>query len=442
MRSRTLGGLGGHRAKGRTILNGSVRTWDIERLSIWNGCFAMAGMSIVNNFVAMYMVDALHATDNEMGLLNSLPSLVNLFSMAIAAILLTRARSKRKFCVAATSLSRSFYIYIAIVPFIIIQQPALWVVWLVALTRLPQSFGDLSWQALISDLIPTSRRSVFFSERNRITTIVGLIVTLGVGLFLQQFSKSAAWPYQLVFIITVIFAILEIISLWWHDDSAVLNERSQTVIGISLPMIRFAASALAKNRGFLLATGALLLFNFSWQLAWPLFNIYQLSVSHATATWVGLFAVASQASQILTYRWWGRKADLYGNRRILGFAAVGMASVPILTILSTNMFYLTAVNLLSGIPLAGINLLLFNYLLEICPVKERTAYIGLYNVALSVVGFVAPEIGILLLHSVGMTIGMSIASTLRLIGGASFFLVGFLIAKKKGGPNAEIGLSL
>ncbi|MCL6452294.1 MAG: MFS transporter [Alicyclobacillus sp.] len=391
-----------------------------ESLSIWNGSFAIVSQSIVGGYVAMYLLDALHATDSQMAQLNSLPNLVNLFAMAVAAATIGRARSKRVFCAVSTSISRSVYLLIGLVPWLPLPGAAAWVVWLVALIRVPQSFGDLSWQALISDLIPARRRSVFFSERNRVTTIVGLATTLLTGLVLQQFDKHARWPYQVAFLATMVFAALEVWFLLLHREP----DRGPAEVPLLVKGLRRVRMdtfrSVLRQKPFLRVAGGLLFFNFAWQLCWPLFNIYQIGTAHATALWLGLFTVASQLTQILTFRWWGRMADRYGNGRMMAIAALGMALAPALTIGSTNMTYLLVVNFVTGIPNAGTTLLLFNYLLDVCPEQERTTYIAYYNVALSVVGFVAPEVGVWLLQHASMDVGMLASAGLRLVAGALF----------------------
>lgn len=402
-------------------MNWANTSRDNERLSIWNGSFAMVSTSIVNGFVAIYLLDSLHATDSQMGLLSSLPNLVNLFSMLAAAALLRRSRSKKRFCAIATGISRSFYVWIALVPWLPLQHVALWVVWLVALTRVPQSFGDLSWQTLIGELIRPERRSDFFGERNRVLTLVGLITTFLTGLLLQQFDKHASGPYQSVFLATVLFAVMEILFLLKHDESGSLL----TAKLLKEPVGRFEAPwrRALKDRHYLMVIGVLLWFNFGWQMSWPLFNIFQISTAHAPAMWVGLFTVINSLAQVLTFRWWGRMAERYGNGKMLAVAALGMAAAPVLTIASTNMYYLLFVNLVTGAPVAGTTLLLFNYLLEVSPEQHRTAYISYYNVILSVIGFIAPEVGIFFLKHLGMTGGMVISTALRLAGAILFWAV-------------------
>lgn len=100
-----------------------------------------------------------------------------------------------------------------------------------------------------------------------------------------------------------------------------------------------------------------------------------------------------------------------------------MATTPFLTILSTNLYYLTLVQTTSGFFLSGTILILFNLLLEQSPEASRTYCITTYNVLLAVMAFIAPQIGIWLLEMWGVEIAMTINSGLRFLSAALFFIV-------------------
>ena len=67
--------------------------------------------------------------------------------------------------------------------------------------NLPKAIATLSWQSFIGDLIPDRRRGAFFSERSRILTFVGMIVTICTGVILNNFDKTNAFPYQILFLL-------------------------------------------------------------------------------------------------------------------------------------------------------------------------------------------------------------------------------------------------
>jgi hypothetical protein len=74
-------------------------------------------------------------------------------------------------------------------------------------------------------------------------------------------------------------------------------------------------------------------------------------------------------------------------------------------------------------------LLLFNLLLEQSPEETRTYCITTYNVLLSFVAFIAPQIGILLLEGLGIHKSMELNSIMR-IGSAFVFLLMYSRTRK------------
>ena len=168
---------------------------------------------------------------------------------------------------------------------------------------------------------------------------------------------------------------------------------------------------------------AALFFNFTWQMAWGIFNIYHVRIVGVTIFWISMFSVGSMLMQILTFPLWKKWAEQRSNIRVFVWAAIGMATTPFLTILSTNLYYLTLVQTTSGFFLSGTILLLFNLLLEQSPEASRTYCITTYNVLLAVVAFLAPQIGIWLLDMWGVETAMTINSGLRFLSAALFFVV-------------------
>ncbi|WHY88456.1 hypothetical protein QNH39_11715 [Neobacillus novalis] len=124
--------------------------------------------------------------------------------------------------------------------------------------------------------------------------------------------------------------------------------------------------------------------------------------AHATILWDSIFSVGSQLVQIFSFPLWKKWAEQKSNTLMLVWVAAGMATAPFLTVLSTNLIYLTFVQMTSGFFVSGTMLLLFNLLLEQSPKEKRTYCITTYNVLLSFVAFMAPQIGIWLLETIGM----------------------------------------
>ena len=390
-----------------------------EKISIRNGSFAIVGLNIVSSFAPLFLLKALHANAEEVALYNALPALMTIFATYLGAIWMNYVASKKWFCIYATTGTRIFYGLIAMSPFFFhLPLVAAIVVLLIALMNIPQAFSNLSWQSLIGDLIPENRRASFFGKRNRVVTLFGMLATLIPGLILEHFPATSAPPYQFFFFFSVITSIFEVYYLVRHIEHTELPLQKRA---FHLRPKDFVD--MFQNRRYVKFLVGSVIFNFGWQMAWPLFNLYQINTAGATAFWMSAFTVASQISQILTFRFWSRFSLRFGNAITLAIVCFGMATTPVLTILSTGMVYLTILNFLTGAFVGGTNLLLLNYLLEVSPNEERTEYIAHYNIILGTVGFLAPQFGVLLLPLLHLDISMVLSTVIRAAGGAYFIWV-------------------
>ncbi len=399
-----------------------------EKLSIRNGIATTIVLNISNNYFPLFAISVLGATNYQVGLISSLPQFVGMFAMLIGSIILSRLEEKKKFTAYSFLAARLFLIAMFFVIFLPVEYRSWAFVLLVGLMNLPGSFANLSWQSFIGDLIPDERRSGFFSERNKMMTIVGMISTFLIGILLQQFDKSNALPYQLLFISAFLFGLMEVYYLLKHKEKKTGKKIEKKKLNLGLHVY--------KHKPFVYFLVCCLFFNFGWQMAWSLFSIYQIKFAGATAFWISLFTVSNQLAQIVSFNWWGRMADKHSNAKMLIFVSLGMASTPILTVLSTNLVYLVIVNASSGLFVSGTVLLLFNHLLEVTKEENRSTYISNYNILLALVAFIAPQFGVFLLENTSMNMAMSISTILR---GASAILFLFMFLYMRKSHTGSIG---
>jgi len=384
------------------------------RMSIFNGAFTMLGAGIVGSYVPLYLLDGLHASDQELALLNSLPALIGVIAMFVGAFWVSRLHKLKPFAAATTLITRLSYILVAIAPVFGMATAPLVVVAAIAIGNFPQSLSGLAWQSLMAKLVPARFRAEFFGQRNRVITAVGLGGTIVAGAALQMFPAHARRPYQVVFLIAVVMGLLEVWYLWrYHEPKPDTGPK----------MGPFVWRDLWNRRSYRLFVLASAFFNLGWQLNWPLFNIFQIRQAHATGLWIGLFVVVSQGGQILTYRWWGTASKRRGNLTMLALGSVGIGVLPILAIVSRSLWHLVLVNFIGGLAVAGVNLLLFNQLLATVPKDRKPPYIAGYNICLGLIGFVAPELGVLLLKMLHMDMAMIVSSVWCILAGGIFLTI-------------------
>lgn len=392
-----------------------------EKISIYHGMASTVANNITGNFFPIFAITILGASNYQVGLISSLPPLMALLMTIPAAILINKAQTQKRLVAGAVLLARLMFLLMITVIYV----PAEYAAWLflgmVALMNVPNTVANIGWQALISNLVEESRRGAFFSDRNRLLTIVGLVSTLTIGLIMKDASESAV-SYQMVFGLAFIVGLLEMFLLLKHEEEQV----GTAVVPGKKKLMDWSIFKHSNYVWFLIAA---LFFNFAWQMAWGIFNIYNVRIAGATIFWLSIFSAGASLAQIFSFPLWKKWAEKKSTTAVFVWAAVGMATTPFLTVLSTNLYYLTIVQTTSGFFIAGVVLLLFNLLLEQSPAEKRTYCITTYNVLLSVVAFIAPQVGIALLEFLGVTWAMNTSSILRFASAGLFFFVSMKYAK-------------
>ncbi|NWQ41512.1 MFS transporter [Bacillus sp. EB106-08-02-XG196] len=395
-----------------------MRTFN-EKISIYHGMVSTIAINLAGNFYPIFAISILGASNYQVGLISSLPPFIALLMTIPAAILLNRLETQKKTVAMAVLWARLLFILLIGVVYFSSTYQAWAFLIIIAFMNVPATISNVGWQTLISGMIKEERRGAFFSDRNRLLTIAGMISTLVIGIIMKNQTNNAT-AYQWLFFAALLFGLLEVFFLMKHKETVrpVPNTKKSSMDW-----------SIFKDHGYKWFLIAALCFNFTWQMSWGIFNIYHVRIAEATILWISIFSVACQLVQIFSFPLWKKWAEEKSNTLMLVWAALGMGLVPFLTILSTNLFYLTGVQALSGFFISGVVLLLFNLLLEQSPAETRTYCITTYNVLLSFVAFIAPQIGIMLLEGLGIQKSMELNSIMR-IGSAFVFLLMYSRTRK------------
>lgn len=391
-----------------------------EKMSIYHGMASAVAQNTSNSYIPIFAMTILGATNYQVGLISSLPPLVALFMTLPAAILLNRATEQKKLVAFSVVAARFIFLLIAFVSYVPGSFGSWLLLGLIATMSIPNAMANMGWQSFIGNLIAEHRRAQFFSDRNRLLTIVGLVVTLTIGVVMKDMTTNKL-AYQILFMFTFVVGLVELYFILKHDEPKreVQDEKKRAMDW-----------SIFKQKQYVLFLVVALLFNFGWQMAWGLFNIYNVRYAEATIFWISMFNVANMLAQIFSFGLWKKWSQKYGNMRVFVWVAFGMSTAPLLTVLSTNLYYLTAMMMLSGVFVSGTVLILFNLLLENSPKEVRTYCITTYNVLLAIIAFTAPQIGIWLLETYAMDIAMYASTAMRFLAAVCFFVL-YIVRRKR-----------
>jgi MFS family permease len=150
----------------------------------------------------------------------------------------------------------------------------------------------------------------------------------------------------------------------------------------------------------------------------PLFWVRRLGATDSQVSIVMTLASGALVIGALLMR---RAVGKLGRERMLAIGTLGYMLYPLLTSLSPNMWWLFAWAALSGIFNAAVSVTLFENLVSVTPVAERTSFIGVYNVIVNLALFAGPLFASwLATTAAGPAVGLRVAAAVLALAGVLF----------------------
>lgn len=413
------------------------RTADTEesniRLNTYHGLVSVLAQNMVGPFVGIFAV-RLGASNYQIGLLSSAPAFVSLLAMIPGAKFVDSRSEKKKITAAFMLAHRLFYLFLALIPFFTADKRAAVLVLTMALMNFPGAISNVAWQGFISRVVPSNRRAAAFAERSRLMNIVGTLSVLAAGHVLDIISYPLG--YRIMFTVAFLFAVMEI---WVFRRLTELPSEPDTNTEYNIPVQRFIAKLpqsifsdlkeIMTRWRFLRFTLTSLFFHFAWQVAWPLFTLYQTKVLGANNLWISILNLSNTGGSLLGYGFWTRHMQKNGSLKTLFTSTLGIFIVPLVYAFSTSLYTIAFFNIVTGAIFSGVMLSLFNALLDMTPEERKTTYIGYYNTAINASAIFAPMAGVALLNAFGYQAAFLTSAALRLAGSLAFGLVYYLESK-------------
>ena len=380
-------------------------------LTVVHGIFNAAALNIVGPFMAIFAI-RMGATQLHVALLTSAPAVASLLAMIPGARAIDRSKGKQALTARFVLISRFFYLALACVPFFPARTaPTLFIV-LLAVMNLPGAVANVAWQGFLARIVAPADRANAMAARNRLMSVTGTALALGVGLFLDR----AAFPlgYQLAFVGAFLLSLLEL---------AVFRRMLEPEERRKAPRApqRHSLGSILQERRFVRYTLVSMLFYLAWQIPWPLYNWYQVQVLHANNAWVSVLNLLNTGGALFGYGFWRRFINRWGNLRSLVVATLPIFVTSIAYAFSRQLYTIAASNLLVGMIFSGVNILLVNTLLEMTPEEDKTSYIAYYNTAVTLSAIAAPLIGVGLLGLMDFRAAFLVTAAIRVAGSLCYY---------------------
>ncbi len=391
----------------RGEVSASWNYWNLYRDIAWYGVLS----AVTSTFTSVYAL-RLGGSNFLVGLLTSLPALINAVVQIPAARLIERQRNTRSLLVWTGLLMRLPALLITFVPFLLDRWQAGGVVWITALGTVPAAVSNLAFTAMLADVVPAQDRAHVVSVRNVLFAMVTTLSVLAVGKAIDVVPFPLS--YQLVFSLAFVTSLVSLFYLgrvMIPDQRPLVDKPGGEMTG----WVQALRSSL-QHRQYARFTLAMFVCTWTQYFAVPLYAIYRVRVLHLTEGWMGLLSMIESAVTILTWYIWGRVARRRSSRFVLILGVLGLCYYPLGTALASQAWPLIIVAVVAGIVGPAFNLGMLNGLLELAPESHRATYVGLFNMLINIPACISPLLGAAVAGWLGVRTALFVGAFLRVVG--------------------------
>lgn len=339
----------------------------------------------------------LGASNFVIGLLAAIGPLAQLLQLP-SIFLVEKIRNRRSIVVVAAGLNRLCWLLIALSPFVFPANIAIGV--LLVLLILSSAFGAVSgcsWVSWMRDIIPENTIGVFFAKRMRISTAVGIVLSIIAAIYLdfwkKQFPDNELSGYSILFFAGFAAGVAGLFFLAKTPEMQMprIKEKQKIFSILSQPF---------KDENFRKLIAFMCSWNFAVNLAGPFFLVYMLKRLGLSMAFIIGLSIVSQIMNFLFLKIWGRYTDQFSNKSVLAICCpLFIASILAWTFTTMPEKYfftiplLIIIHMVMGISSAGVTLASGNISMKLAPKGQATAYLAANTIANSIAAGIAPILG-------------------------------------------------
>ena len=343
------------------------------KLSVLDASAYAAMLGLTQNYITPLALE-LKATTAQIGLLASIPSLTMALSQLAAPDLSERAGSRKGLILPVVFMHAIMFVPILLVPYIFHASQVWWLIGLVTISVVLGSIANPAWGSMMADLVPIRLRGRYFGSRGRIAGFITLVFFFIAGGILQLYTGNIFAGYAALFGGATMFRLLSFffLSRMYEPVQAESKENGTSL----LKLIRHVGSS---NLGKFTLYVALI--DFCTCISAPFFTVFMFRDLHFSYVTFVIVSSSSAIASLLFQTFWGRRADMAGNIRVIRVTSMILPIIPLLWLGSTNVYYLIAANIVSGFGWSGFSLSAVNFVYDTSEPGKRTKQIALFNAA-------------------------------------------------------------
>lgn len=396
-------------------------------LFTFEGAIGAIILNLANPFFSMF-ARRMGAGDYQIGLISSLPALVSILALIPGSLIVDKGINKKRIVSTLILLFGIMYPLAAITPTLGSYSVPIYIT-IIALMNWPFSVFNISWQSFFSDVM-ASRFTSAFTKRTRAATFLGTTTALAAGLLLAYIPKDnnqRILIYQLFFCFAFFLALLQswiLHKITVPETSFHIKEHRPSMLVLKECLSNLIS--IKEFRNFVLLS---FIFHLSWHMAWPLFFIYQVDVIGVNEAWLSYVNVALGFAGVLSYSFWGKAIEKKGSRLILIVGTLGLAVNALTIIFVKTPFILLIQSTVTGLTYSAFTLAIFENLVEVVPMKNKTINIAMYTTLISLSQLISPMFGVWLYKQTSIVYALAFIGLFRLTA-TLLFIIRYLRGRK------------
>lgn len=307
------------------------------KASTIDGVLATIFSNITGGVLLINFLLQLGATPVEIGLLSSIPMLVNFFQ-PLGAYIADSMKSRHWYILAIFAPSRLLWvILVAGIAWLgwsntAPHQLVTWTLAIILITNILGALGSCAWFSWMAALVPQRLRGRYFGIRNSAASLTNLVCVPLLGFAISAWPGGSIQGYGVLLLLGVIIGLLSLACQFWMTDvnpqvvehnTSKPQQHKEHAHNIPEKLNIF------QDRNFLKFLLYLGLWMFAMNLSAPFFNLYMIKDLALDLTTVTLYTSLIAGANLVMLVFWGRLADRVGNRPLLLLVGVVIAVTPL-----------------------------------------------------------------------------------------------------------------
>ena len=316
------------------------------------------------------------ANDTVFGLLVAIPQIAAVLQLPFS-MLVNKTRKRKRYLVTWGLMSRALWLLMGFLPLLFSpahSRAALTILLaLVALSSCGNSLISVCWFPWFSDIAPMRIRGRWFSFRDLVNSVSGLIFGLVVAYLLDALPQGS--KFTVIFLLGGVLGVMDMVCFGFARD-----EWTGETPKARVSVFKTVKSVLS-NRPFMRLTLMWTAWCFTANMAGSYLTPYAMNSMKLSFMQITVFGtVTASVATVLTISRWGRFLDRFGSRNVMLISCAAGSLTQLFYLFSTpgNVWPIFLYNAVGAVFWSGSNLAANGMQLSASPAGERPVYIAVF----------------------------------------------------------------